>query len=109
MDPIKCPACGTKFHDEAERKNRRLIWWVMIVAIISMLAGIIPGLRFLFYFGVFLSVLSFGLIAYDEIYVIKVGVLTKTTLQKQKKDLKIIFISLALIIFGILYEIYKAL
>jgi hypothetical protein len=109
MDPVKCPHCGTKYHDEAIRKYRRSIWCVMILALIFLLAAVAPGLRQLFYIGVILFLIALILIAYNEVLVVKAGVLTKTTLQKQKSDLKLIVISIGLMAIGILYEVYRAL
>jgi predicted nucleic acid-binding Zn ribbon protein len=109
MAPVKCSNCGTKYHDEADRKHRRLMLWIMFVAFIFLFAGLVLGLRKMFYIGGFLSVISLTLIAYDEFLVVKAGVLTMTTLQKQKSDLKIIILSLAVILVEILYEVYRAL
>ena len=109
MDPVKCPKCGSKYHDEAKRKYSKLNLWLIIFIIIFVLSGIVLDVQPLAYFGFFIMTVCLSLMVYDERLVIKAGVLTKTTRQKQKKDLRILFIGAAVIVFSVLYEIYQAL
>ncbi len=109
MDPIKCSTCGIKYHDEGKRKFRLLTNLLIISSIGSIIAGFFPDFGYFIYVGYILFLLTLGTLFYDEFRIVRQGVLTRTTLSAQKKDLKFIIIGALLVSIGITYELYRAL
>ena len=74
-----------------------------------MLASIVLKIRYLFFAGAVMGSFAMFTLVIDEILVIKNGKFTKTTLVRQKKDLKLIIFSGIFLLLSILYELYRAL
>ena len=109
LDPVKCPKCNIKYHDEAKRKHRLLAILLIYTSIVVTIVGLFPNLNHFGYAGIIFLGLSLSILIYDEIIVVQIGELTKTTLGQQKKDLKILMWAGILFVISVFYEIWRAL
>ena len=108
--PVTCPRCGKKYHDSAPRKS---IWVILFVTTVVVVSVIFVDLYLQTKSFIYVLPITFFLLSifsvYEEIQVVKNGILSETTKVhkvKFKKQLYLCGLILALII-G--YEISKAL
>ena len=108
-DPIECPNCGKRYHDNEKRKYSWLFYLLFGISIGTLVFVFTFKINYLVHIGIFALLVLTAVHIVDEYLVLKKGVLTETTHQEHKKSKLRIKIGFTLLLIFIAYEIIQAL